>query len=213
VVVLGHNKDDCLENIFQNISHQAKYDNLNGMSVIGEQDGIEFFRPLINIPKHEIIEYASNHGIPSLPNSTPVWSQRGQIRNTIVPVMDGWNSDFIPGLYHLASAVKDMHEIASHRVSEIAERFKGSNRALCSSDELPTSEIFWSMLLERILDRKFSAKSIRCILERLSRHKRNPEKKKDINFELSKDVSIKIDFTGSNPLAELSFTLCREPAM
>lgn len=194
-VVLGHNKDDCLENIFQNISHQSKYENLNGMSALGEQDGIEFFRPLLGIPKQDIIDFASAYNIPTLPNSTPTWSQRGQIRNKIVPVMDEWNKDFIPGMYKLSDTIKEMYTIVSKVVNDIAARFI-DKRAVCKLDELHNSEIFWSMLLERVMNRKFSTRSVRSLLERLTQHQDNSDikNKRIINFTLSKDVCIRLDY-------------------
>ena len=202
-VVLGHNKDDCLENIFQNISHQSKYENLNGMVAIGEQDGIGFFRPLLNIPKQDIIDYAAAHNIPTLPNSTPTWSQRGQIRNKIVPVMDEWNKDFIPGMYKLADSVKEMHVIVSKMVDNLASRFEENKKATLSIDELHNSEIFWNMLLEKVMSRKFSTKSVRSLLERLTQHGDNPNKNNIINFTLSKDVCIRFDYEDNT--VEISF--------
>ena len=76
-IVLGHNKDDIMENIFTNIANKNKYENLDGMTEYSTQDGICFWRPLLYLSKEEIITYAHEHNIPYLPNSTPTWSQRG----------------------------------------------------------------------------------------------------------------------------------------
>jgi len=56
LVVMGHNKDDCLENILQNIGNCHKYENLSGMDTLVVQDGISFFRPLLDISKEDIVE-------------------------------------------------------------------------------------------------------------------------------------------------------------
>lgn len=104
-VILGHNKDDCLENIFTNIANRTKHDNLCGMTHISHVDDIEFWRPLLDFSKDEIVEYAKQLNIPHLPNSTPSWSQRGQIRSKVIPCLNEWNPEFIPGLYKLATEI------------------------------------------------------------------------------------------------------------
>jgi tRNA(Ile)-lysidine synthetase-like protein len=100
-VILGHNKDDCLENIFTNIANRTKYDNLQGMTHISTSDSIEFWRPLLDFSKDEIVEYSRVYNIPHLPNSTPPWSQRGQIRAKVLPCLNEWNPNFIKGLFEI----------------------------------------------------------------------------------------------------------------
>ena len=48
-VLLGHNKDDTLENIFSNIKKKNSYDNLLGMDIISIEKEITILRPLLNI--------------------------------------------------------------------------------------------------------------------------------------------------------------------
>jgi tRNA(Ile)-lysidine synthetase-like protein len=84
-ILLGHNKDDCFENILTNISNKSNYDNLSGMEILKEIDGINMWRPFINIEKKNIISYAIANKIPFLYDSTPKWSVRGKIRDIIKP--------------------------------------------------------------------------------------------------------------------------------
>ena len=107
-IVLGHNKDDCLENIMTNIAGRTHYENLTGMS------HEKFYRPLLNVSKADIKAFAAHHRIPHLPNSTPPWSQRGQIRASVVPVLDAWNPLFIPGMHHLSTTLSQYHQLARH---------------------------------------------------------------------------------------------------
>ena len=53
-ILLGHNKDDCFENILTNISNKSNYDNLSGMEILKEIDGINMWRPFLNIEKKNI---------------------------------------------------------------------------------------------------------------------------------------------------------------
>jgi tRNA(Ile)-lysidine synthetase-like protein len=84
-ILLGHNKDDCFENILTNISNKSNYDNLSGMEILKEIDGINMWRPFLNIEKKNIISYATANKIPFLYDSTPKWSVRGKIRDIIKP--------------------------------------------------------------------------------------------------------------------------------
>jgi tRNA(Ile)-lysidine synthetase-like protein len=86
-VLLGHNKDDCFENIITNISNKNNYNNLCGMETLSSIEGINFWRPMLNVKKYEIVEFANNNNIPYLFDSTPEWSVRGKIRDRLKPVM------------------------------------------------------------------------------------------------------------------------------
>ena len=44
-------------------------------------------RSLLNVSKNNIYQFVQKHNIPYVKNSTPEWSQRGKIRNNIVPVL------------------------------------------------------------------------------------------------------------------------------
>jgi tRNA(Ile)-lysidine synthetase-like protein len=84
-ILLGHNKDDCFENVITNISNKSNYNNLCGMEVLKEIEGMMFWRPLLSIEKRHILDCANINKIPYLYDSTPVWSVRGKIRDTVRP--------------------------------------------------------------------------------------------------------------------------------
>lgn len=82
-VLLGHNKDDCFENIITNISSRKHYDNLSGMTKLTKIDDLILWRPMIDIYKKNIVEFAYKYNIPFLNDSTPKWSMRGKIRDNV----------------------------------------------------------------------------------------------------------------------------------
>lgn len=157
-VVLGHNQDDCLENICTNISMRCKYENLSGMQAITSQDEITFFRPLLSIPKETIIQYAHEHNIPYLPNSTPEWSQRGQIRNKVVPCMEEWNAQFVPGLFALRDVLADVHQLVQQQMDAYHHKMlhvKDTDGGVMSyvlnmpKEEMPMSKLVWRGILSK----------------------------------------------------------------
>jgi tRNA(Ile)-lysidine synthetase-like protein len=98
-VVLGHNKDDCEENIFSNLSKNIHFDNLYGMTEYTIESNIQLWRPFLTISKTDIYNVAREKNIPYLFDSTPPWSQRGKMRNTLIPQIETFNPQIIPGLH------------------------------------------------------------------------------------------------------------------
>lgn len=206
-VILGHNFTDCVENIMTNIAHKNKYDNLYGMSAISCQDGIEFLRPLLDTPKDDIIKFAQNNNIPYLPNSTPVWSQRGQIRNNIVPVLDKWNNYFVPSLFKLTDTLSSLHNIMQFAVSQfITKGSYNDDKTLftiqdISVKELIYEEVFWKEVFVKLFNIYPSLKSIdnfMCSLKKFTSSSNQQTKtvmiSKECIFEMEKIDPVFIDF-------------------
>ena len=120
-VGLGHNHDDCVENILTNISSKSKYNNLYGMEVFSEvkfekqqylttNKQIHFTRPFVSISKEEIYNFAHYLKIPYLFDSTPKWSQRGMIRDIVRPALIKWNKSVIEGFDELSLTLTESLE-------------------------------------------------------------------------------------------------------
>ena len=105
-VLLGHNKDDCFENIITNIINKKNYDNLSGMDYITKIDGINFWRPMLNISKNSIIKFANNNNLPYLSDSTPKWSTRGKIRDNLVPLFNNIKNNSIESFFDLKNYLR-----------------------------------------------------------------------------------------------------------
>ena len=112
-VLLGHNKDDCFENIITNISSRKNYDNLSGMTTFTKTDKLILWRPMLNIYKDCIIETALLYNIPFLKDSTPSWSMRGKIRNTIKKDLISLknDNDIIETFFELKNYLLESHNI------------------------------------------------------------------------------------------------------
>ena len=127
-VLMGHNHDDCIENILTNIANKTKYDNLMGMSfesgVIFREKQIKFTRPLITIPKSDIYHLAHNFKIPYLVDSTPKWSQRGLIRDIVRPALVQWNNLILEGIVELNTIMKESMECVDLLVSRWLDELK-----------------------------------------------------------------------------------------
>jgi tRNA(Ile)-lysidine synthase TilS/MesJ len=170
-IILNHNHDDCIENIFTNIVNKTKYENLYGMEFDSNIDfkstKLNFIRPMLTISKEQIYNFAHKTNIPYLFDSTPKWSQRGQIRDIVKPVLIEWNKSSIDRLDELSSVLTDcvgcvdmLVRIWYNRliwyddlVLEDKINLKNTNKfkvIKIESDELMENKIFWSRFLNLI---------------------------------------------------------------
>lgn len=101
-IVLGHNMDDMVENIFSNIAKNKNHDNLFGMEESHyDNHGVTIHRPMLNITKDEIYQFAHDYGIPYTYDSTPEWSERGKKRDILMPFINNFDKRIIPGLVNV----------------------------------------------------------------------------------------------------------------
>jgi tRNA(Ile)-lysidine synthetase-like protein len=194
IVILGHNKDDTFENILTNITYKCKYNNLKGMEEYSVCDDITFLRPLINVPKNDIYQFAQKHNIPYVKNSTPDWSQRGKIRNNIIPVLNNWDKRVVPGLFNLSENIQDMYLIMESNVNIIVNKFRLNN----NSYELELSQnefinylhkLIWKEIIYKLFNCYPSNKSLIALIERLNLWLKQ---KKHTKIVINKNIIMKI---------------------
>lgn len=187
IVILGHNKDDCLENILTNIAYNNKYENLRGSEKKSEIDGIIFYRPLIDICKRDIYNFAINNKLPFFKNSTPKWCQRGKIREMVVPVLEKWDNRVIDGLFNLSSIMGELYKILMINVGEFEKN------GVIKIDNLSNSYLFWRNVIFKLYSFYPSNKSIRALIERLEIWKRKENQiNRKVKIIICKDLILLI---------------------
>ena len=88
LVLLGHHKDDIVENIFANVCRGR---NLLDLAVIQEHtilSNVNIARPMLEYYKQTILDFAKKNQIPYFKDTTPDWSVRGKYRNQIFPIIE-----------------------------------------------------------------------------------------------------------------------------
>ena len=63
VVLLGHHKDDLIENFFIRTGRGSNASGLTGMQLYSEVEGVKFFRPLLVYTRSEIEDFLKENGI------------------------------------------------------------------------------------------------------------------------------------------------------
>ena len=116
-VVLGHNHDDTIENVITNITKKQHYDNLLGMKTLStltiNKTDTTLYRPLLAIPKSEIEDFNRVTGTPFTYDSTPSWSDRGRLRDKVIPTLRDFKPSTLEGFTHLSETVSHLSLIYS----------------------------------------------------------------------------------------------------
>lgn len=134
-VAFGHNQDDCFENILTNLCQKKKYSNLRGMEPLMETEGVQCWRPMLQVPKQAIYHFAQQHGIPYLHDSTPKWSCRGKIRDTVRPTLHRFHPAMVPALFHLSDTLAELTDHLEHTAGVLARKTKEQKGTLTVSVE------------------------------------------------------------------------------
>ena len=157
-VIMGHNKDDCFENIITNIVDKSKYENLNGMEQMSVINNLIFCRPILNVPKSEIYNYALKNNLPFLCDSTPKWSRRGKIRDIIRPTLIGWEAESLNGFYTLADTMRELSNINQIVVNSYVQKLANydmTNNKLKPLDKIKTNNMqYMKIKLSELINTK-----------------------------------------------------------
>lgn len=222
IVMMGHNKDDCFENIITNIIAKHNYENLCGTEKMSEIEGIMFWRPLLDEKKKNIVNFAINSNIPFLHDSTPKWSARGKIRDNVVGSLLSINEDAINSYFNLRDHLSENNKlIASYILPNMMKKFENKTNEILIGTfqeyELIANHSIWGKVFGsdkfRIFfgKRVISFKSIQQFVEYVERFKNKFEKMEQDNvfnyktkFVLKNDVYVNIYRTRENMIC-LSF--------
>lgn len=149
-VIMGHNSDDTLENIFANIAKHRDLHNLRGMSIRTnlETEKVTLLRPMLKIPKSAIICFARENNIPYLYDSTPNWSERGKMRDKLIPYIKDFNPAILTGLQWLTDNLTDLSQYIESTYSCYRKSFvKESHRVYTNNINHLLPMTFWQVQL------------------------------------------------------------------
>ena len=87
-ILLGHHKDDIVENVVANVCRGRNLLDLAVLKKSSIVNGVKLVRPLMDFYKDNVYEYAHTFQVPYFKDTTPDWSVRGKYRNTLHPQME-----------------------------------------------------------------------------------------------------------------------------
>ena len=116
-VLLAHHKDDIVENIFTNICRARSLFNLGVLQKESVIDNVTIERPLLDLYKKCIVEYANTHEIPYFKDTTPKWSVRGCYREKIDPsVQYAYGNQVKDNLLSVETELKEWYSLITDSI-------------------------------------------------------------------------------------------------
>ena len=194
-VLLGHHKDDIIENVFNNICRGR---NLLDLPVIKKESclfDVNICRPLIVVHKSEIIRFADEYSVPFFINTTPSWSMRGIFREQIYPLLESSYNNLNRNLLNISRQSDEWNIMIEEK---IIFPFYNNNiqftekTAVINIEEYKNSPLsFWSVIFCKIWHNFGyggpSKKSITNFLNTLS------QKKNHFNFKLTNNTNTRVN--------------------
>ena len=89
IVLLAHHADDNLETILLRLLRSSSLEGYGGIKEYSNYQGLTIYRPLLNISKDEIIEYAKSNSIKYFEDSSNFEDDyaRNRIRHYVLPIL------------------------------------------------------------------------------------------------------------------------------
>ncbi len=175
-ILLGHIRDDCIENIWTNLARCQHLDNLKKMEMSEIQMGVFLYRPFLDVDKSMILDTAHRFGIPYFKNTTPEWSNRGKFRNTFYQVShEQFGKEVDSKLICLANTLNHQHQMLYKLIHEpIYKSWNPESRTLDVSRAIESGldAYGWSVIFEHICHKLLhcSKPSIHAIREFMNRY-------------------------------------------
>jgi tRNA(Ile)-lysidine synthetase-like protein len=193
-VLLGHIKDDIIENIWTNITHCQHLGNLKKMMREEVQMGVRLVRPFLTVEKAQIYEVSRAIGIPYLKNTTPSWSNRGKFREHFYQAtLEQFGCAVDNKLIEFAEAVQSQNRLLNTLLYEpIYDSFKDNIINITAAVKASLDANNWLIIFETICHKNLgrARPSINCVRDFCTRLARPF---KQLNCEMGKGLKIQVN--------------------
>ena len=203
-ILLGHIRDDIIENIWTNIAHCHHLDNLKKMETQEIQHGVRLMRPLLEANKDDIYEVSKRLAIPYLKNTTPSWSNRGKFREHFHgEVIKQFGENIDNKIIEFAEAIESQHKLLDIVLYKpIYNSFKDNCVDITIGVKARLDASNWLKIFEHICHMKLgkARPSIKCMRHFCTRLYNNWGK--ELNLDMGGDLKIKIRLGGDRYMME-----------
>lgn len=86
-MLVGHHRGDVQENIICNMFKGKSLLQINGMTPVSHVNRVAVWRPMLAHDKAAVLDFAHTYGVPYFKDTTPTWSNRGKLRNQLMPLL------------------------------------------------------------------------------------------------------------------------------
>lgn len=188
-ICLGHIRDDYVENIITNFATNKHISHLGKFEEVEKQDGVIIARPFLNLDKDSIFEYAYEHKIPFLLNTTPKWCNRGKFRNKFIhDIKEQYGDSVLDNVIKSANKIDSMSRIIEDMIIRPnVDKFIQSNEIILTDNMLDEPYIIKNIFEEFMKSKNIGRptdKSIENLIRSIP-SERKIDLKKGISFRIS----------------------------
>jgi tRNA(Ile)-lysidine synthase len=147
-IVTAHHKDDVVETFLFRLFRGTGIDGLAGMQILEKN----FFKPLLNINKNSIYDYAQKNNIFYLEDSSNFQNKytRNQLRNIIIPEIEKYFPHFKEKLILLKEDLKQIATFKNEFLKKTPLQVEEKKITFSKKDFLDLPSYFQSELLKTI---------------------------------------------------------------
>ena len=158
-IAVAHHKDDQAESILAHLIRGTGLNGLTGMAVVSNDYDIPVIRPLLDVPKEELLAYLVDRKLTYCIDSTndDIRYQRNRIRHRIIPELEAVNPAVVDAIVRLGSSVNEDVMVISDLTSRTFDKLVSigkdevriSRRAL-RQEPLAIQRRLWQRLVSTI---------------------------------------------------------------
>jgi tRNA(Ile)-lysidine synthetase-like protein len=192
-VMMGHIKDDVVENIWTNIAHCHHLGNLKKMETEEVQLGVRIMRPLLTVDKPDIYQVSEEIGIPYFKNTTPSWSNRGKFREHFhAATVAQYGAGIDAKVIEFAEAIQTQNKLLNMLLYDpIYNSFENNKVNITTAVKARVDANSWLGIFEHICHKYLSSArpSIKCIRDFTIRLYKGWD---HLNVEMGKGLKVKV---------------------
>nr|QOI90637.1 hypothetical protein HWQ62_00506 [Pyramimonas orientalis virus] len=153
-IILGHHKDDVVENIFTNVCKARSIFDLAVLKTQTYIDKVLILRPMLSLDKDDIFKFANTNQVPYFKDTTPKWSVRGKYRNNVYPqLVDTFGSNVKQNLLRLSTQTEEWDSLITNNIVNpfiCGCVFNNSNVKFSLKEYECFPNCFWDTILMRL---------------------------------------------------------------
>ena len=124
IVLLAHHADDNLETILLRLLRSSSLEGYGGIKEYSNYQGLTIYRPLLNISKDEIIEYAKSNSIKYFEDSSNFEDDyaRNRIRHYVLPILKKENPALTKAISCFSNTILEANEFIKNYETNFIKR-------------------------------------------------------------------------------------------
>ena len=209
-VLLGHHKNDVVENVFANMMNNKPLFDLHNMKFESMINDVIIKRPLIEFYKKDIMKFAKEYDIPYFKDTTPGWSVRGRLRNSVLKSVIEVYPNYENALYNAGVASNEWKQITNEMIiGPLLDKVK-----IRGNMKFLSFEFDHGVFIDKpfVLFREFCVRlmhdnDLSMFSNKATREMYNKLESKEMLYNVGRDV--KIEMKESNMMIKVDKNVCK----